>query len=398
MPTSLTLRTAGSPHRPLIGGIFLYSVGPAALMLMPMLVGVYMDELGFSGRQAGVLASTEALGMAVSSLLALFWVRKLDWRIVALSGLVISLLGNLLTIMVHNFDAILVCRAITSLATGTVFAVSIATLAEAENPEKAFGLALAVETFLMFIILAASATIILHYGASGLFFTLAMLSCLMLPWAGWLPKGTHKGKGTASNTSSSDLSQAHSSLWVWLALAATVIHFSGALGFWSYLERIAHVAGHSTATIGTVLAWALAAGLIGALLAAWRGEKWGFAWPFSISTALLIGATLFSMGQFGLSFLVLSALTFNCMWVLSNAFQAALVAKLDHNGNYVVLVPAAQGLGAVAGPALVALFLQNGDFSVASSIASVCFVLSLVLFMLSLRGLQLLKINRGPVV
>jgi len=36
-----------------------YPIGPAAIILMPMLVGGLIDDLGFSEQQAGYIASLE---------------------------------------------------------------------------------------------------------------------------------------------------------------------------------------------------------------------------------------------------------------------------------------------------------------------------------------------------
>ena len=47
-----------------------YPLGPAALILMPMLVGGVIDDFGFTEQQAGYMASLEGLGLVLASLAA----------------------------------------------------------------------------------------------------------------------------------------------------------------------------------------------------------------------------------------------------------------------------------------------------------------------------------------
>ena len=57
----------------------LYPIGPAAIVLMPMIVGGLIDTYGFSEQEAANIAALEGMGLVVSSVLAALWIRRVSW-------------------------------------------------------------------------------------------------------------------------------------------------------------------------------------------------------------------------------------------------------------------------------------------------------------------------------
>lgn len=377
-------------RRPLVAGALLFSVGPAAMMVMPMIVGVYVDELGFTVQQAGQLASVEATGICVASLLGLVWVRSLNWRTVTLSGLACAIVANLLAAAVDGFAPMLACRALASLGAGTAFAVANASLGEQKRPETAFGIGLAVQTLLTTLIMAMSVALIQWRGIAGIFLVLALLAFVVALPVGWLPARSRKSASAGYATPRHDVS--HRARII-TGLVATALFYAGLLGFWVYVERMGHAAGHSNAMIGTVLAWALAAGTLGGLGPVWLGDRKGIAWPISAATLILIGAVLMAAGKVTALVFTLSAVVVSVMWVFATAYQTALIATLDRYGSYTVLIPAAQGAGAMLGPATASFFVRNDAYLPVTVVAVLFFAVSLILFLVAMRGTA--RSNRG---
>ena len=125
--------------------------------------------------------------------------------------------------------------------------------------------------------------------------------------------------------------------------------------------------------------------------AAWLGNRWGFAWPFVLSTIVLVAAVVVAVGKISVPVLALSAIAFDAMWVFANAYQAALVARLDQYGRFVILVPAAQGAGAMLGPAFIALFVSSEYYLPVNVIAISCFIISLLMFLLATHGMRMIQ-------
>jgi predicted MFS family arabinose efflux permease len=368
--------------RSLVAGALLFSIGPAAMLVMPMIVGAYIDQLGFSSQQAGILASFEAAGICTASLLGLIWVKRLSWRLVTLAGLGCAFIANLLSIGVEAFALMLACRILASLGAGTAFAAATASLGEQDKPEAAFGIALAVQTVLLMAIMAMLAGIMESQGIGGIFFLLALLALMVALPVGWLPVRSERSghmNGTTPGHDSSGGAQ------ILVGLIAIVLFYAGALGFWVFLERIGDAAGHSNVMIGTVLAWALGAGALGGLGPVWLGDRVGIAWPIVASTSILIGVVLVTVGSVTAPLFALGAVVFNGMWIFGTAYQTALIAKLDRHGGYTVLIPAAQGAGAMVGPAMASMFVP-GDQYLPVNISTVAFfTTSLLLFLVVLR-------------
>ena len=64
----------------------IYPLGPAAIILMPMIIGGVIDTFGFSEQQAGAIASLEGMGLVIASAAAVFWIRKTSWTKILLLG------------------------------------------------------------------------------------------------------------------------------------------------------------------------------------------------------------------------------------------------------------------------------------------------------------------------
>ena len=370
-------------RRPLVASALLFSVGPAAMMVMPMIVGVYVDGLGFTVQQAGQLASIEATGICVASLLGLVWVRSLNWRVVTLSGLGCAIVANLLAAAVDGFTPMLACRALASLGAGTAFAAANASLGEQKRPETAFGIGLAVQTLLTTLIMAMSAALIEWRGVAGIFLVLALLAFVAALPVGWLPARSRKSAPVGKVTPRQDVS--HRARII-VGLVGTALFYGGALAFWVYVERMGHAAGHSNTMIGAVLAWALAAGTLGGLGPVWLSDRKGIAWPISVATLILICVMLMAAGNVTALVFTLSAVVFSVMWVFATAYQTALIATLDRYGSYTVLIPAAQGAGAMLGPATASVFVRDDSYLPVTVVAVLFFAISLILFLIAMRG------------
>ncbi len=366
-----------SQRTAILAGALLFAIGPVAVLLAPMLVGAYISDLGFTEPQAGFLASADALGMALASALGLWWVGRVNWRTVVAIGLGVALIANLVATGIAEFTLMMTCRVFASLGTGTVFSVSIATLGDQDRSERAFGIGLTVQTTIMIVALALSPHILARWGLDGLFLLLASMSAIVCAAIVGLPTGSSKSAGFPTQTDAS--ATANIGLIV-VVLFATALHFCGTVGFWTYIERIGNAAGLSNVYIGSVLALSMVAALFGSASAAWLGNRMGVIWPFVISGIGSIVAVALTTQNASRETYALAAMLFEWMWLFVNAYQMALVAMLDRAGRYVVLVPAAQGVGAIIGPAFAAVLISEGSYLPVRYMAGGFILVSTVLF------------------
>ena len=59
-------------------------IGSIVFLLLPLLIGGFSDELSLSDTQVGWLGSADMIGMFAAALVATVWIRRADWRLVAL--------------------------------------------------------------------------------------------------------------------------------------------------------------------------------------------------------------------------------------------------------------------------------------------------------------------------
>lgn len=356
----------------------LYPVGPAALILMPMIVGGLIDTYGFSEQQAGNIAALEGLGLVFASILAAAWIRRVSW----VKALTVSFAAyaalNVVSANIQDYPPLLVLRCLTGLAGGSVFAVTVAALGDDREPDRAFGLAQAVQGVMMLGGFLAAPWLVQRWGVSAMYYMLAGASLLMMPTLSRFP---HAGRVRAAVATGEVLQTSHTGL-IWMGLTASVVFFVNVFGFWAFVERVGQAGGLPAQTIALALGVSQVMAIVGALAAAWASDRYGRYLPLLI---VFIGQTaaLFAvLGNFGAAAFFVSTGLFQALFIVGVSYQMGAVAKLDIHGRYLVTMTAAQGLGGALGPALAAtLIREGGDYSRIMPMAALLCLFSTLMFL-----------------
>ena len=107
-------------------GIFISVIGVFALMIMPMLSIVLPAQLGISNKEATDIVGMEVLGGALASLLAMFWISKVNWRQAIVFSVAVVVIGNVATIYVSDVTTLTAIRFLVGLlGQGVAFAIGI---------------------------------------------------------------------------------------------------------------------------------------------------------------------------------------------------------------------------------------------------------------------------------
>ncbi len=75
---------------------------------MPMIVGMLVDQLGFTASEAGYIASAEMSGIFVASIITSAIVNKVNRRWIMVTGLVFCIVGNIGSYAIQDFVPMLV--------------------------------------------------------------------------------------------------------------------------------------------------------------------------------------------------------------------------------------------------------------------------------------------------
>ena len=339
----------------------LYPLGPAAIVLMPMIVGGLIDTYGYTEQEAGNIAAAEGMGLVVSSVVAAWWIRRASWVRALFAGFLSYAALNALSANLPDYGPLLAARFLTGLAGGSLFAVSVAALGDNREPDRAFGLAQAVQGVLMLGAFAAAPGLLKAWGVPAVYWLLGTTALLMLVIARWFPRaGRPRAAMAVAGESPAQTGRAGAWL-IGLGLGASVIFFINVFGFWAFAERIGLGAGLPGGTIGLALGVSQVIAIAGALAAAWASDRYGRYWPLLIVLAGQAWALVALLGDFGATAYFLATGAFQALFIVGVSYQMGAIAALDLQGRFLVMMTAAQGLGAAVGPAVAAGLIRDGN-------------------------------------
>jgi predicted MFS family arabinose efflux permease len=316
--------------------------------------------------------------VVVASVAAAIWIRKVSWVRALSFGFLFYAILNIVSASIDEYAPLLVTRFLTGLAGGSVFAVTVAALGDNREPDRAFGLGQAVQGAMMLAAFLAAPYLLQAWNVSALYYMLAAASMLMMLTLWWFPV---QGRSRAASAGSAAQGEHHHAL-IWLGLIASVIFFINVFGFWAFVERIGQAAQLPVETIGLALGISQVIAIAGAFAAALASDRYGRYLPLLI---VLIGQSiaLFALiGNFGSVVFFVSTGAFQALFIVAVSYQMGAIAKLDTEGRFLVIMTAAQGLGAAFGPAIAAALIREGDdYSGIMWMAALCCCISTLLFL-----------------
>lgn len=373
----------------MIAGIILYCVAPIGMSLLPLLVGAATETLNLSAKQAGWLATADYAGIATAALLVSFIIRKVSWRVLAISALVPLIIVNLYSTTVDNFPTLLIARFLAEFGTGIIFSLAIMMIGETRNPDRSYAIGIGLTIGLSTLIYIGLPGLIDTYGLAIVFLTHAALSVLILPALIWIPGGIQTAKGGVSHP----LFTALFSIDVVKLLPvfmAFCLFTAAEGGVWAYLETLGNNAGLSDQTVGNILALTQLAGVGAALLVAWLSTKWGRQVP------LLGGLVFFGIGALALLYsnlvgYFLGAMITQFFYIFLVPYFLLICVEADKSKQNYVLSTPFKLFGFALGPAVIAFFIEGYGYAVISYVTLAMLVFSALLILPSLKKLDLDK-------
>jgi len=342
--------------------IIISFVGNAVVIGMPMLVGALADNLDFSEQQLGWLASADLGGMFLASILASMVITRVNRRHLAMMGIVIAIIANLLSAQFHDFNTLFYTRVIAGIGGGICYSLGVGCLAGTHHTARNFSL-------LMFALVAINAIELYTFpilsdawGINGIYYMFCLAFSLCLFAIPKLPSFKEKSNSVTTETSSDSTIKIPSYLPK-LCLAAVCSFYITIGSFWAYIERAGVDAGLSDEFITNTLTISTLFTLLGCVVATWLSRRAGQSKPLLAALICMTGAlSLLAMGINPLVFII-GNFAFNLMWLFVDIFQLGTISKLDPSGRYAALIPGAQGLAQTAAPTIAGYMLaQNAGY------------------------------------
>ena len=358
--------------------IALTMIGASGFLIMPVILAASVQEFNLSDQEVGFLAALSMTGAAIIAVSALFWVRAVNWRHAALTGLLVQGCGYALATQAQGFAGAGSAFLLVSLGGGAVYSLAITTISDHRQPERLFGFSITLQVAFQ----VAGMLLLARYATPGnfdeLMWCLAGLAGTGLLFAFHIPAS---GKETPA-FSFNGLFRQRKAL---SALCGCLFFFFNVGCIWAYLERIGSAAGFSAQALGNGLALGVSVGMVGALTASWLGTRLGRVMPLVIGTIGTVIAVAALVPEASLVIFVLALALYNFAWNYSLAYQYAVVAAADDSGRCIAAAPAFHAAGGAIGPAAAAMLITPGSFVVVNVLAGVGVVLSLLLLLPAAR-------------
>jgi MFS family permease len=335
----------------LILAVFLtFIAGGLTTGVLPLVVGAFVDDLGLTEAAAGTLVTFEMTAICVAAMLLANLVSRTSRRKWAYIGAIVTVIGQSTSTYYLDFQTLTVLRIVTGLGEGICIAAASAAAAGASEPDRLFAQVMFFEMLLWGMLLAVLPAVILLYGCTGLFWTLALLTVMAMPGMAWLPDPDIIQKNREEGTIP------HMKTGITAMIALAVITVTG-IAVWSLSERIGLKTGLNLKAVGIILGIATIAGMAGSGAAAWLGVRWGRRLPLFLG----IGVSTIAMVMITAIYEPVSFITNQVLWGVAFAFMTpymmGVAATLDPLGRWTAtasgVVMGASALGPIMGGTLI---------------------------------------------
>lgn len=353
-------------------------IGVEVFIVQPGFVQGIVQALGFSEREAGVIASAEMMGVALTAVAMSFLAARLDWRKVLIAASVLATAANVASVFVDTAFAFAVMRCLAGLGLGALISLSWAAVGLTRNPDRQFSL------YLTWVLIYGAAglltmpMIFASVGLKGFLLIMAVLSFAGVPLARHMP--AFVDSRNEPNADAVEMSVPYKS-----AALLGVLAYNIAQGIaWAYLFLIGTHAGIADQHVANALTISQVIAIAGALSAFMLGTRLGRSVPLLVGIAGGAASLLLLMGHISLAAYTLAVCAFNYLWNMVLPYILGSVASYDRRGMMVVYAVAAQMIGLGIGPAVGAYAVTGEGFDRTLESSFGLFVLSLVLLMIPL--------------
>ena len=358
-------------------GIFVSVIGVFALMIMPIVPGVLMAELGFSKEAATGVIAAEVGGGALASIFAMFWISKLNWRHVSLMAIAVVILGNVASLYITDASSLTLLRFLVGFfGQGAAFAIGISMIGSSSDPDKNFGFVIAAQVaFGVIALLTLQRFVNAFDSVGGVYLPLAAVAALGLLLIAKLPTGFEARPEHHAEQSGGSL------LLPIIGLVVMLIWCCGLGAMWNFVALIGVANGLEPVQAQQALAISSGVAIVGAFAAAALAGK-GINRMMPVIVALLVQAAMAWFLQVQTSWveLAIKASIFQVFWNMTGPFIMGAIASSDPGGKVSVLIPAAQTAGFSVGPMIAVAFMTEGSYSAANYTTIVCCLIALAIF------------------
>ena len=355
--------------------------GVLMLNVLPVFIGAMSEHFSFTESQLGDIIAAYNFVFALIAVSALVWVRRFDWRAVSLISIAISALALTALTLANTFVMVAALMAIVGLGSGAVYALIMAALGDSDEPDRAYGLKLGLETLPGAMLLFLLPSIIApKYGFSGVVITMAVVMALIGFACLWLPSKGVKGISTGDVIKKS---RTNNTLCL-ISLFASLAYVVGLVATWAFLELLGSSIGIPVNTIGMVLSLGfLICGGGGGFLGAVIADRFGRILPLVVAICLNILSLWLLSSSNDVTGFALGSCIFMFTLNFGLTYTFGLTAVIDKAGKLVVLSAAVLSIGGVIGSIVAGRLVESSGYNALFIFSSICSLVALVSYLIA---------------
>ncbi|MEH6596218.1 MAG: MFS transporter [Colwellia polaris] len=363
-----------------LSGLATAPIGYLVLLFLPVYLEVVGISLALTEQQIGWLASTDSIGLAIATFVFSIYIKRVNFRKALIVGVVITVIGNLISALVTDFLLLCIIRSLTGVGEGIIVAVGISAIGMTSNPNRWFGFYTAAIVVVQALGLVLVPIIYNSMLLSGVFVAMAVFYTLPLIVIKLLPRKSDDYKSTEGAIT--NLSKQPNNL-LNLALLSLLFFYMSIGGVWTYVSIMGTSSGLTLSFVSQALSLAMIAGLAGALFFALIGDMGKNIGLLFISILVMtLSIWVLDKGLTNTRYLI-AMCVFSFFWSIVGARLFAVISDVDHSGKYISAAQTVVGVGYILGPILASTLVKGIGYTdiiiMGTLLFSLCFIVILPL-------------------
>ena len=349
-------------------GLFYVNLGGAFL-------SAFVDGLGVERDIAGFIVSANKYGAAFGALIATFIVKNVEWRKAVRLLFIGLIVFDLISTQITNPNILILVRFIHGTIGGLSVGIGLSKIARTYNPDKIFGMLLAVQYSFGSIGILAVPRLVDAYGQGALFATLICFTLMTLIILPFIPD-VDSNSETPKNKS--NFYQIPLSGLLVLSLCCLFLFQAANMGVADYAFELGKDIGLDKNEISNLLTIANFISILGGVLVYIIGIKFGRTIPlcFGICTAAVFTYLLHYSDNVN-NYFIANTMT-GIAWGFTIPYLLGLCATFDKFGQMAALAGFISKLGLASGPLIGALFIMTQGFSFIINLATIALIIALL--------------------
>ncbi len=343
-----------------------FGIGYMGYMLMPALLASVVAQLEINEAQAGVAATAQLGGLALALFTTTLILARIDIRSLILLGTVIATAGLALAASASSFEGVLVGLSTGGIGMGMVLAGGNAIVASSDNPDRLFAIIFAFgQVTAIMILIAILPAAVGRFGYQGGFGSVSLTFIIM----GVVLFFT----APRSNREEQKVNPELNRFLIFFSPAVLALLLLGLAdaSVWPFSQQIGTSLGLGPGVAESVLAAALAAGVVGSLTAAWLGVRLGRTLPMVFGIVILACCYYFVLNASQSWVYVAAQIAALFVYGFSVPYFFGLCGELDSKGRFMAAGAGMQMVGLALAPWLAGtLIVQSGYSSLGIAVVS----------------------------